>query len=303
MHVHHPFWLGKRGLRLAKRRALPVVFTYHTRLERYTHYVPLPGLALKNLAAHFLIKRFANQCDAIITPPPSTEEYLRNLGVSTLVETIPTGIDMQAYARWKQTEIDALRGRYVTANERLLVSVSRLAKEKNLDFLIEALLKTRQQTGTPFKCVLIGDGPEKSRLTEKVAHLGLADTIFFAGSIPPEEVPRYYLAADAFVFASTSETQGMVLVEAMAGGCPVVAVRASGVYDVIHDGYNGFAVTEAIDAWAAALSELLKDPKCIRSMAHNAREFAADYASEKITERITRLYRRVIAINHSRAVY
>jgi glycosyltransferase involved in cell wall biosynthesis len=133
VHVHHPFWLGKKGLLLARKHGKPVVFTYHTRLEHYTHYIPVPGVVLKNFVAHFIIKHFANRCDAIITPTASTEEYLRNLGVSALIETIPTGINTEDYRQWSPQEVEDLRCRYTAPGERLLISVSRLAKEKNLD--------------------------------------------------------------------------------------------------------------------------------------------------------------------------
>jgi glycosyltransferase involved in cell wall biosynthesis len=190
VHVHHPYWLGGKGMRLAKKRGLPVVLTYHTRLERYTHYLPLPGTAIKNLAAHLLIKRFASHCDAIITPTPSTEEYLRNLGVSALIETIPTGISMADYDCWTPPEVSELRRRYAATDEPLLISVSRLAREKNLDFLIDGLAKVKEQLHMPFKCLLVGDGPEKTRLEKKAAALGLRKQVVFAGNLPPRAVAR-----------------------------------------------------------------------------------------------------------------
>jgi len=299
VHVHHPFWLGGKGMRLAKRRGIPVVFTYHTRLERYTHYIPLPGAVLKNLAAHFLIKRFANKCDAIITPTASTEEYLRNLGVSSLIETIPTGISIGDYERCSSQQVHDLRSQYAASGERLLISVARMAKEKNLDFLIDGLVKVKDRTHTPFKCLLVGDGPEKERLEEKVAELGMDERIVFAGNMAPREVIRCYLAADLFVFASTSETQGMVLLEAMAGGCPVVAVRASGVYDVVKDGYNGFKAPESTESWAKAVATLLEDKQLLSALSENSRVFAENYSVEKITEKVSRLYRRVLVLNKS----
>ncbi len=300
VHVHHPFWLGGKGLRLAKKHGKPVVFTYHTRLERYTHYIPLPGTPLKNLVVHMLIKRFANRCDAIITPTSSTEEYLRNLGVSALIETIPTGIALKEYRRWSPQQVLDVRGRYVATEERLLISVSRLAKEKNLDFLIDGLAKVKKLNHSPFKCLLVGEGPEKARLQDKVALLGLSDHILFAGSMPPHAVVGCYLAADCFVFASTSETQGMVLLEAMAAGCPVVAVRSSGVYDLVKDGYNGFKVAESTDSWARAVSELLADEKRLELLAGNSREFVKDYSIEKMAEKVLELYRRVVIVGKSR---
>lgn len=299
VHVHHPFWLGKKGMRLGKGDGVPVVLTYHTRLERYTHYIPLPGAALKALGAHFLIKRFANKCDAVITPTSSTEEYLRNLGVSSLIETIPTGINLDDYARWSPQQIHALRGQYVDSGERLLISVSRMAKEKNLDFLLDGLVKVRNRTETPFKCLLVGGGPEKSRLEAKVVEAGMDERIVFAGNMSPRQVIGYYLAADLFVFASTSETQGMVLLEAMAGGCPVVAVRASGVYDVIKDGYNGYKVPESTESWARAVASLLEDSQRLRTLSENSQTFAENYSLEKITQKVLRLYRRVLVLNQS----
>jgi len=299
VHVHHPFWLGKKGMRLAKKRGLPVIFTYHTRLEYYTHYIPLPGTVLKNLAAHLIIKHFANKCDAIITPTSSTEEYLRNLGVSALVETIPTGINIEEYNRWSRQQVQELRDQYVAADECLLISVSRMSKEKNLDFLIDGLAKVKNRTKKPFKCLLVGDGPEKEQLEKKVAELEMGGEIIFTGNMAPHEVIRYYLAADIFVFASTSETQGMVLLEAMAGGCPVVAVRASGVYDVIKDGYNGFKVSESTDNWAKAVADLSEDNHQLSTLAVNSRAFAEGYSVENITEKVSELYRRVVVIAQS----
>jgi len=299
VHVHHPFWLGKKGMRLARKRGVPVVFTYHTRLERYTHYIPLPGTVLKTLVAHFLIKHFANKCDAIITPTSSTEEYLRNLGVSALIETIPTGISIGDYQHWSFQQVQALRSQYAASGERLLISVSRMAKEKNLDFLIDGLAKVRNRTHTPFKCLLIGEGPEKERLERKVADLGMDDCVVFTGNMAPGDVVRYYLAADLFVFASTSETQGMVLLEGMAGGCPVVAVRASGVYDVVKDGYNGFKVAESTDNWAEAVANLLEDDEQLSVLSSNSRVFAENYSVEKITKKVAKLYRRVLVLCQS----
>ena len=299
VHVHHPFWLGKKGMQLARKRGIPVVFTYHTRLERYTHYIPLPGTILKNLIAHLLIKRFANRCDAIITPTASTEEYLRNLGVSALIETIPTGINMEDYKRWSHHQVQAMRSRYAAPRGRLLISVSRMALEKNLDFMIDGLVKVKNRTHSTFKCILIGDGPEKERLEKKVADLGMDDWIVFTGYMAPHEVALCYLAADLFVFASTSETQGMVLLEAMAGGCPVVAVRASGVYDVVKDGYNGFKVAESTDNWAEAVANLLEDDKQRSIMSENSQIFARDYSMKKTIAKISRLYRRVVILGRS----
>ena len=300
IHVHHPLMLGWTALLFAKRLKLPVVMTYHTRLERYTQYLFGPGIMVKNFFIHLMIKQFANRCDAIIAPSSSTEEYLRNLGVSAIIETIPTGINIESYGQWTEKQIEETRALYVRPGENLLISVSRIAEEKNLDFLVVALEKLKATSSKRFTCILIGDGPERKRLEEKVRAMGLQDTILFLGKLPPSEVVRCYLAADLFVFASTSETQGMVLLEAMAGGCPVVAIRSSGVYDVVHDGVNGYKVPESTNIWAETVRKLLEDTALLRQLSGNSREFAKKYSVETITERVLALYRRAILLNASK---
>ena len=295
VHVHHPYWLGNKGMRLARRRKIPVVFTYHTRLERYVHYLPVPGEQLKALLVHFLIRRFANRCQAVITPTSSTEEYLRHLGVSALVETIPTGIDLTAYQGHSAADIAGYRAIYAKPGEQLLISVSRLAKEKNLDFLLEGIEMVKQGTSVPFRLLMVGDGPERRHLERCLSASGLAQQVILAGSMAPEALVQAYLAADVFVFASTSETQGMVLLEAMAGGCPVIAVRASGVHDVIEQGYNGLKVPESTASWAAAVISLLENDALRASMAGNSRTVAQRYSIADMVVSIERLYRRVIA--------
>jgi glycosyltransferase involved in cell wall biosynthesis len=301
VHVHHPFWLGNKGRKLARKSGIPVVFTYHTRLERYMHNVPLPGSALKETFAHYLVKRFANRCDAIIAPSFSTEEYLRRLGVLPVIATIPTGIELQDYSLCSSDEVRDFRSRYAANCENLLISVCRLAREKNVDFMINGLVKVRERTSVPFRCILVGDGPERARLEGRVAETSMGDNIFFAGAMEPSEVVRAYLASDLFVFASTTETQGMVLLEAMAGGCPVVAVSSSGVYDVIEDGFNGFKVPENIESWANSIILLLENRGLMDTLSGNSKEFVEKYSGDKIAEKVLRLYRRTLLIKQADA--
>lgn len=296
VHVHHPFWLGNKGRKLARKSGLPVVFTYHTRLDKYMHNLPLPGSALKEIFAHNLIKRFANRCDAVIAPGFSTEEYLRRLGVHSMIATIPTGINIQEYSLYSPDEIRDFRRLYAGDDENLLISVCRLAMEKNVDFMIDGLVKVRERTSVPFRCILVGDGPERSRLEGRVAENGMDDRIFFAGVMEPREVVRAYLASEFFVFASKTETQGMVLLEAMAGGCPVVAVNSSGVHDVIEDGFNGFKVPENIETWAESIILLLENRELIDTLSGNSKEFAEKYSGDKIAEKVLRLYRRTLLV-------
>lgn len=300
VHIHHPFWLCVKALHLAHRRHVPIVLTYHTRLERYVHYLPIPGEPLKNILAHWKIKGVANHCDAIITPTPSTEEYLRNLGVSALIETIPTGIKLQDYDSWTEQQVQKCRLSHTKGNKLLLITVSRLAEEKNLDFLLAGLAKVKATCPVSFTFLFVGDGPLRPHLERQVKELALEQVVAFTGNLSPREVTRIYRAADLFVFASTSETQGMVLVEAMAGGCPVVAVRASGVHDVIQNGYNGVMVPESTDSWAAAVASLLTDSDKLEALSENSRTFAQSFSEENIAKKVEALYQRVVLLHKAK---
>ena len=301
-HIHHPFWLGRAGLRMAKRAGIPVIYTYHTRFEEYAHYAPIPSIVFKNIIAHYIIKNFANKCDGVIVPTYSAEEYLRNLGVSAIVETIPTGIDTVVFKNVDLEKVKVLRQSFASEKEKLLVSVSRLSPEKNLYFLLDGLKQIWSQSRIPFHCLIIGDGIERTNLEKYAEEKGIASFISFTGKVSPEEMPLYYTAADLFVFTSTSETQGMVLLEAMAGGCPVVAVRSSGIVDVIKNNVNGFKTREDITEWAKTIIGLLGDDNRLSEMSRQAKKFAMNFSEDKIAEDIFHFYARILAATNKGTV-
>ena len=295
IHVHHPFWLGSLGVFVARRLDVPVIYTYHTRLEHYAHFVPLPGALFRNLISHSLIRRFANRCDGVVVPTYSTEEYLRMIGVTTPTLVQPTGIE---YERLREADHDAvarLRRELGIGDERVLISVSRLSNEKNIDFLIDAVDRLRRVCDVPFRVLMIGDGHQRRRLRARIDGLGLRKQFTLVGAVPPEDMPNWYALGDVFVFASKSETQGMVILEAMAAGLPVVAVRSSGIDDVVRDGHNGFKTPENHARWCERVSELLTDDALRRTMADNAQAFAADHSVEAFATRIRGFYAETLA--------
>ncbi|MDZ7779999.1 MAG: glycosyltransferase family 4 protein [Gemmatimonadota bacterium] len=294
VHVHHPFWVGSLGLWLARRLGVPAVYTYHTRFEHYAHFVPVPGRLFKNLISHYLIKRFANRCSGVVVPTPSAREYLRTLGVTTRILVQPTGIEHRAFRDVDAEAVDALRRRLDLDDEPVLVSASRVSREKNIDFLIEAVGDLARR-GARFRFVLIGDGPDRARLQARIAELGLEDVVLMPGAVPSEEMPRYYALGDVFLFASTTETQGMVVLEAMAAGLPVVVVRSSGIDDLVHDGFNGFKTREDIGQWIARVEEVLGDDALRRELARNAQSFAEEHGIEPFAEEVVRFYAAVLA--------
>lgn len=295
IHVHHPFWMGSLGLLVARRWRIPVVYTYHTRLEHYAHYVPLPGPLFRNLISHALVRRFANRCDAVIVPTQSAEEYLRIIGVTAPIFVQPTGIDYERFHDVDDKAVARLRQELGIGSERVLISVSRLTQEKNLDFLIDAVYLLAQRCHNPFRLLIVGDGPERERLQNKIDALGLSSQINLIGTVAPKAVPLYYALSDAFVFASKSETQGMVILEAMAANLPVVAVRSSGIDDVVRNEVDGFKTPENPGNWAQRAAQLIDDHDCRADMARAAQSRAKGFDLAPVAQEVAEVYAFVLA--------
>lgn len=296
IHIHHPFWMGTLGLWLARRLKIPAVYTYHTRLEYYSYAVPLPKTLFRNFLAHALVRRIGNRCDAVVVPTEASEHYLRMIGVKTSIFVVPTGIETDRFSSCAETDLSDVRTRLkIGGDDLVLVSASRISVEKNIDFLLQAIGQLAQNCPRTFKLVLIGEGPEMKRLTQVAAQSGLQDTVIFAGSVSPEQMPLYYNLGDIFVFASTSETQGMVILEAMASGMPVVAVRASGIDDFVINGVTGFKTTEHKEVWAEKIRLLLEDDRLRHQMSVQAVSLAKKYGMDTFGARMEQVYAHVLS--------
>lgn len=298
VHAHHPFWLGNKGRKLAEKFDLPLAFTYHTRLEKYAHYVPdilFMRKLFANRLSHFLIENFANKTDAVFAPTESTKEYLRNVGVSRYIKVMPTGIDFDYYD-WSQQKISNLRNKLIDDAEHLLISVSRLSKEKNLYFVLKGIKRLKENSNLNFKLIIIGSGSEKKSIEKFIRDNNLKKQVELIGAVDFRDMPKYYLASDLFVFASTTETQGMVLLEAMAGYNPVVAVKSSGIDDVIKNDYNGYKTEEDIEKWSNKIEQLLNNKENYQQSANNARKFAENYSIEEMGAEAEKIYYKILQL-------
>lgn len=295
VHIHHPIWMGDLGIFMARRLRIPAVFTYHTRLEHYAHFVPLPGPLFRNLISHWLIRRIADKCDAVVVPTYSTEDYLRVIGVKKPIYIQPTGIDVERIRNIDVERVRHLRERLGIGREKILVTVSRISKEKNVDFILDAMQVLKQRSPVPFRLLMLGDGNEHDRIIQRARDEGLDDLVMLPGAVPPNDIPTWLALADVFVFASKSETQGMVILEAMAAGLPIVAVRSSGIDDVIRNGRTGFKTPENPEEWADRVKELLVDEMQRTKMAARARKFAARHGIREFARGIHTVYATCIA--------
>jgi len=228
VHTHSPFVTGWLGARAAHRARVPLVFTYHTQLEKYAHYVPFESNATRSAASQ-LTRGYANAADAVIVPTETMERRLRELGVHSRIDVIPSGIDVSLFEAGRRS--DALRARLGVGRDRKMVlSVGRLGREKNIELAIEAFARLRDPGAT---FVIVGDGPHREALERHAQRAGVANTITFAREFGRADLPDVYASSDALLFTSSSETQGLVLVEALAAGVPIVAVDTPQTRDVL----------------------------------------------------------------------
>jgi len=290
VHSNSLFMMGRLGMRAARRRGVPLVFTYHTLIENYVHYIPLPN-ALVRWGARRVSRGYANRADWVVVPGRRSGALLREYGVTTRIEVIPTGIDM-SYARPER--LRPIRGEFgLPDGAPLLVYAGRLAKEKSIDFLLEsfALLHGRRDD---VWLLMVGGGPIEQDCRALASRLGIESRVRFAGYIPHADVFRCCAEADLFVFASETETQGLVIAEAMSVGAPCVAVSASGVEDVVEHERNGLLTGPDREEFTAAIQRLLDDRALRARLSENARKTAASLSAEVCAAKLAGLYRELM---------
>ena len=335
IHSQHPNLLGTVALKWAKRKNIPIVFTWHTLYDQYAHFVPL--IPAKWVARHIIKKaaNYANKCDFVITPTESVKNIIQNWGVKNKnIEAVSTGVDVENFV---SPDGKVIRDKYgIKDSEVLLLLVSRLTKEKNVEFILDSLIPilnlekklnppssdeegvgggvdneyfqhpsvTRRDTsphlrggGLPVvKFLITGDGDLLPKLKETVKINNLEDKIIFEGVVGRGEIKNYYAAGDIFVYASRSETQGMIITEAMYAGLPIVAVDAPGICDLVENDKNGILVAEDKLEFAGAVEKLIQD----KSLRDKMGDEGAKAAREKYTDKICAgkmlaLYERLLA--------
>ncbi len=319
IHVHHPFAIGSTAAYLSRKYRVPMVFTYHTRYEQYLHYAnPFSGLLkgrkngfgeahgtfmdkAKEAAVAAYLRHFAKNCRHVFAPTQGIKTVLEDFHCPASVSILPTGLPETNFLRDPKAA-QRIRSRYCGDKKYLFCTVARLAKEKNLDFLLEALALFQYEKGPCFTWMVIGEGPEKARLMQKARRLALDDAVVFVGNVNNREIPFYCQASDVFLFSSLSETQGIVLLEAMAAGLPVVAVKASGVEDIVVDGQNGCqSRNDPTDFFRRLLSVLPEDKLSL--LRKGALQTAGRYREEYIATSAISQYERIYSDYNFQAKY
>jgi 1,2-diacylglycerol 3-alpha-glucosyltransferase len=290
IHVHTPFLAHYAGLRLAKRTATPLVITYHTLFEEYLHhYFPFAPRSATRALARNLSRRQCHQADAVVVPSQAMVERLRAYGVSPdLMHILPTGLPADIYERGDGPAFR--RANDIPEARAVALFVGRAAHEKNIGFLIEAMRTV--QTRLPEALLLIaGEGPATEDLRRRARQFGVADRVRFLGYLSRgKPLADCYAAADAFVFASRTETQGLVLLEAMAQSLPVLALAEMGTHDIL-DGCPGAVIgVDRADAFGEQMADLLADRNRCRRLGEGALQWAHRWQGPALAQRLTDLY-------------
>jgi 1,2-diacylglycerol 3-alpha-glucosyltransferase len=286
IHSHHPVLMGDLAIAFARDLEIPLVFTFHTQYDQYAqHYIPLaPTLAGRVMEE--VVQRYLKHCDHLVVPSESIRnKVMEQYKLDRTITVVPTPVDLSIFKSGSKTESRESLG---WSDAQILLYVGRIAREKNLDLLIDAFGLIAGRTPS-VRLALLGRGPHRDHLVEKAHKLGISKQVEFVGAVEHEQVPRYMAAADVFVFTSTTDTQGLVLIEAMASGTPVAAVRAPGPIDVLQDG--GGVLTEATaESFADAVSSLLEAPVRLEALSGQAYELAQRYSIRSATKRLLKVY-------------
>ena len=261
IHTQTEFSLGLLGVWIAKELKIPVVHTYHTQYEDYVRYIA-NGMLIRPSMVKYIVRGFLNDMDGVICPSEIVYYLLTRYKVTTEKRVIPTGIDLAKFERPEinQDRIADLRKKLKIADsETMLLSLSRISYEKNIQAVIEALPDVLKEN-VDVKLVVAGDGPYLPDLKEQAERLGIMDSIIFTGMIAPNETALYYKAADFFISASTSETQGLTYLESIASGTPIIAHGNPYLDNVVTDKIFGTLYYDEHDLAGAILEAVIATP-------------------------------------------
>ncbi|SHO48861.1 glycosyltransferase family 4 protein [Anaerocolumna xylanovorans] len=301
IHTHTEFSLGIFGRIMAKELKIPMIHTYHTIYEDYTHYLThfksLDGRA--KAFARIFTKVCCNTVAHVIVPTEKVRELLQKYSVHRDISVIPTGVDLKKFDPflYQPEEIKRLKGEYsIGKEEKVILYVGRVSREKNIIEIVNAMEGYMKERKT-VKFLVIGGGPEMDELRSRTRALKLEDRIIFAGAKPWDKIGLYYQLGDVFVSASKSETQGLTYIEAMAAGLPAVAKEDDCLNDILIDGVNGYKFNNKEELMSGLDKVLFADK--ITPYGENARKLMQKFSTEAFGKSVEAVYAEVLEERHS----
>jgi 1,2-diacylglycerol 3-alpha-glucosyltransferase len=292
VHIHTPFIAHYAGVRLARAAGIPCIATYHTFFEEYLHhYVPILPRRMGRVLARAFTRSQCRDVNALVAPSDPMRDTLIQYGVETPIHVVPTGLPADRFRQGDGLRFRKLAG--LQADRPLLLYVGRVAHEKNIGFLVHSFAQALKQVPNA-AFVIAGEGPAQDGLRKMVDELGLRDSVRFVGYLDRNEaLLDCYAAADVFVFASRTETQGLVLLEAMAQGAALVSTAELGTKSILTPGCGAVVVEENVDAFAAAAVQVLQNPALKQQLSQQSRAHAEKWSSHSTARRLADLYESV----------
>jgi 1,2-diacylglycerol 3-alpha-glucosyltransferase len=286
VHANHPFLTGRMARLEARRLVRPLVFTYHTLVRAYAHYLPLPRGLVEALAVRWS-RSFSNASDCVIVPTQGIAEVLRSYGVERRIEVIPTGIDLEAM---RAESLPPCRSRFgLPESVPVICYAGRIASEKSVDVLLRAFARVSERHREAH-LLLVGGGPWLPQCRAMAEALGAGERVRFTGYVSQQEVFSCLAEATLLAFPSLTDTQGLVVLEAMALGCPPVAARSGAVADIVRDGVDGLVVDPTEEGMAEGMDRVLSSPELRSRLGGKARRHAEEFAAGKMIARLLQVY-------------
>ena len=293
IHVQTPFVAHYLGVKLSHLLDIPCIETYHTFFEEYLyHYIPFLPKSLTRWLAKRFSRHQGNSLDGMVIPSRPMQRVLQDYGIATTMEVIATGIEPASFVLGDRV---ALREKYGIAQERpMLLFVGRVAHEKNIDFLIQVVNQVRKEVADVL-FVIAGEGPARVHLEQEVKRLALGQHVRFIGYLDRHtELNNCYRAADIFIFSSRTETQGLVLLEAMAQGVPLVSTAELGTRDVLQDGAGVWIAQEELSDFSSNVVKMLGHAQARSDLGELGRAYANEWSAAKQAKKMLAFYNTVI---------
>ena len=293
--------MGMLARRIAQHQGIPLLYAHHSMYPAYAGSESADAQLVPSLVRTYT-KWFAGRADAILAPTLKVKSLLADWGIAgdLPIHVLPTGIDPAVFHRSAASRRRTRAALGIPEGRTVLATVSRLVREKNLDLLLDAFRRVARAAPSTL-LLIVGEGSHRGQLERHARRLGIASRVLFAGLVPHERVPAFYQAADIFVFPSVIESQGLVVLEALASGLPVVAPRDQAYAPFVQDGRTGRLVHPVTaEQFARSTLELIRDPGERAKNARAAVRLSREYTLEKMAERLVAIYRAAIRERRSR---
>jgi len=293
VHSHTPFSMGFLGKALAYYQKLPFIYTHHTHYPEYVKVYAKEKFLIPYLAKT-LIKKHSNISNAVLAPSHKIKRELRSYGVKKPIYVLPTGVNQSIFKKSPENRQILRRELGISSKTKVLLFVGRMAKEKNLEFLIKMFREILNGKSNVLM-LMVGDGPHLKNLYRIAKNLNLMKNIRFMGLISRETMPTFYQVADIFVFPSLTDTQGLVILEAIACGLPVVALKDDVLQEMVIDNKNGFLIEKSSAAiFAGQVLKILDDASLYERFSENSLKISRNFSNKNQAEKLLDIYKAAL---------